>query len=224
MKAVITGGVKGLGKAFAEFLLNKGYTVYAIYHTSLDEAYDLEMKYDNVRCIKCDIRNESEVEQLFFNIDDIDLVINNASIAIDNELKDKTGKEFLNVLNTNVVGTFLVSKYALSKLSKKGIIINISSNNSLDNYNPISMDYDVSKCGVNMLTKEFALLTDKKVLCYAPGWINTDAVKEMNPKYVEKEMKKVNQLKIIEPSALVENILTRCNNDESGSIIEIKEV
>lgn len=224
MVAVVTGGCKGLGEYFTKYLLSLGYKVYALYNKSIDEAYLLEKEYDNLRCIKCDIRDENAVDNTFFNIDKIDILINNAGISLDNDYREKTGKEFLSVLETNVVGTFLVTKYAIPKMSENGIIINISSNNSLDNYNPISMDYDASKSSVNMLTKDFSLVTDKKIVAYAPGWIRTSEVMKMNPEFLKTEMSKVNQKKIIDPEELVKYIIEDVDKRDSGSIVEVKEL
>lgn len=225
MIAVVTGGCSGLGKHFTEYLLTIGYKVYALYNSSVDEALELESAYDNVRCIKCDIRKEEEIEKVLFNIDNIDLLINNAGIAKDNEYINKSKKEFMSVLETNVVGTFLVIKYAMNKLNNKGIIINISSNNAIDNYSALSMDYDASKAGVNMLTKDFAtIMGDKKIISICPGWINTDAIQEMNQEYLELEMKKVKQNKLIEPEELVKYVIDKMSSFNNGEIIEIKEL
>lgn len=225
MKALVTGGCKGLGKSFTIELLKRGYQVYALYNTSVDSALALENEYDNVRCIKCDIRKEHEVESILFNIDDIDLIINNAAIAMDNEYQEKTGKEFLSVLETNVVGTFLVTKYGIPKMSCNGVIINISSNNTFGNNSPLSMDYDASKAGVNMLTINFSeVLKDIKVLAYAPGWIDTEEVRKANPEFVKNEMQKSNQSKLINPDELVKYIIEDIQMRNTGEIIEIKEV
>lgn len=225
MIAVVTGGCSGLGKCFTEYLLGIGYKVYALYNSSIDSALELETLYDNVRCIKCDIRKEEEVEKVLFNIDDIDLLINNAGIAKDNEYENKSKKEFMSVLETNVVGTFLVIKYAMSKLNKKGIIINISSNNAIDNYSPLSMDYDASKAGVNMLTKDFArIMNNQKIISICPGWIKTDSIKEMNQDYLDKEMKSVGQNKLIDPNELAKYVVDKMDDFENGDIIEIKEL
>lgn len=230
MRALVTGGCRGLGETFTHELIKRGYTVYAVYNKSVSKALDLEDEYtDKIKCIKCDIKDEKEVESLFFNIDDIDLLINNAAISHDNNLIDKSKKEFMSVLETNLVGNFLVTKEALSKLNNDGIIINISSNNALDNFNPVSMDYDASKAGVNILTKDFnevlkSLNKNQKIVSICPGWINTESVKRMNPDYLKMEMKKSNQDKILEPNELVSYILDNVMNYNSGDIIEIKEV
>lgn len=225
MKIVITGGCKGLGLSFSKFLANEKNTVYSLYNTSQENAKVLERDYSNIKTIKCDIRNEKDIEGLLTKIDDIDILINNASIAIDNEYYNKSKEEFMNVLETNVVGTFLMTKHLSKRINNGGGIINISSNNTLGNNSVLSMDYDASKAGINMLTKDFALALDNiKVLAYAPGWIDTDAIREMNPLYLEEEMKKVNQSKLIDPDELARYIMNDYKNHNTGSIIEVKEL
>ena len=145
-------------------------------------------------------------------------------VSKDEDIYEKSGKDFLSVLETNVVGTFLVTKYALPKMSEKGVIINISSNNSLDNFNPISIDYDASKAGVNMLTKDFAVVTDRKVVAYAPGWISTSEVINMNQDFLRVEMEKVGQEKLIDPEDLVKYIISDVEKRESGEIVEVKNL
>lgn len=226
MIAVVTGGCSGLGLCFSKYLASIGYKVYALYNSSVDNALELESEYDNIRCIKCDIRNELEVENTFFNIDNIDLLINNAAISKDNDYKNKTKKEFMSVLETNLVGTFLVIKNAIDKLNKNGIIINISSNNALSAYKPYSIDYDASKAGVNMLTLDFGSVVDnsKKVISICPGWINTDSINNMNQAYLKECLKEDKQSKLIEPDDLVKYIISNLDKFNNKDIIEIKEL
>ena len=75
MKVVITGGCSGLGLEFTKYMASLGHTVYALYNRSVDNALMLEQDFDNVRSIKCDIRNEEEVDKVLFNIGDIDIII-----------------------------------------------------------------------------------------------------------------------------------------------------
>lgn len=222
MKAVVSGGCSGLGLYFTQELLKRGYKVYALYHKSVDNAFELEEKYDNVKCIKCDISNEKEVENLFFNLDNVDLIINNAGIALDNDYRTKTKHEFMKVLEVNLVGTFLMIKYGLDNL-KKGTIINISSNNSLGKNNELSMDYDASKCGINSLTKNFKNVTSNKVVSICPGWLKTKAVEEMNPVYLKECLEKDSQKELLDPATLVNTILDNIDNFKSGDIIEMSE-
>ncbi len=226
MVAVVTGGCHGLGKSFTEYLLKLGYKVYALYYTSVDEALSLENTYDNLRCIKCDVRDENMVENTLFNIGNIDVLINNAGIACDNNYTDKSLDEFMGVIKTNLGGTYVMIKHSINKLNEKGIIINISSNNAIDNYNPISMDYDASKAGINILTKDFSLVLDglnrhQKIVSICPGWIATESVKGSDPKYINEEMKRVNQRLLLEPLELAKYIVDNKDNFDNGEIREI---
>lgn len=229
MKVVITGGCKGLGLAFTRFFAERGDLVYAFYNKSIDAALELENEYTNVRSIKCDIRSEENVDNVFFNISEIDILINNAGIARDNYYKDKSKKEFMSILETNVVGTFLVTKYAFDNMKDGGVIINISSDNTIDAYTSLSMDYDASKAGVNMLTKDFSLLAleekrNVKIIGIAPGWIDTDEVMKMNEEYLNQQLSMHGQKKLIKKEELVKCIFANIKNYKNGDIIEIKNL
>lgn len=218
MKAIVTGGCRGLGYAFTKYLASLGYTVYALYNTTkLKEE-------ENIIPLHCDISNEMEIIDVLNKIGPIDLLINNAALSLDNEYQDKTKEEFMKVLEVNVVGTFLMIKHSIKHLTKEGTIINISSNNTLGNNSPLSMDYDASKAGINMITKNFSEILPQKVVAICPGWINTEAVQEMNPKYLKEEMAKVNQKELINPNSLVKKILSELDTYQTGDIIEIKEL
>lgn len=224
MVALVTGGCSGLGASFTKELLNRGYKVYALYNSSDEAASKMMNEYSRLECIKCDIRDEENVSKIISKIEKIDLVINNAGIAIDNDFNDKTYNEFMEVMSVNVGGMFNIIKYASRKMND-GVIINISSDNSLGNHTRLSIDYDCSKAAVNMLTVNFGdNLDNVKVVAYAPGWINTPSVKEMNPKYLASELARVKQEKLIEPDELVKVILDDVKFQNSGSVIPISEV
>lgn len=224
MVALVTGGCSGLGASFTKELLNRGYKVYALYNSSDEAASKMMNEYSRLECIKCDIRDEVVVSKIISKMGKIDLVINNAGIAIDNDFNDKTYNEFMEVMSVNVGGMFNIIKYASRKMND-GVIINISSDNSLGNHTRLSIDYDCSKAAVNMLTVNFGdNLDNVKVVAYAPGWINTSSVKEMNPKYLASELARVKQEKLIEPDELVKVILDDVKFQNSGSVIPISEV
>lgn len=231
MKAVVTGGCRGLGLAFTLELLNRGYEVVATYLTSEKEAFALESEYPNLKCIKCDVSNQESVCNLFsrWASADVDLVIHNAAIAKDNYFDSKSLEEFMEVVSVNLGGTFIVDRFATKVLARGGIIVNISSNNTLGYHNPISMDYDASKAGVNMLTKDFAIALkdldlDQKIIAIAPGWINTEAIKEADPTYIASELIRGEQKELLDPRSLAHEIIDNISHYKSGDIIEIKEV
>ena len=202
--ALITGASRGIGSAIALELAKENFNIVINYNTSKSEAERLketiQEKY-NVKVIICkaDISNEEEIlkmiEEIKAQFKKIDVLVNNAGICLDNEIQNKTKEEFLKVIEVNLIGTFLMSKHIglIMKEQKYGKIINISSNNAINNNSPISMDYDASKAGIISLTHNFALLLKPyvNVNAIAPGWINTEPVLEMNPNTILEEKKKI---------------------------------
>ena len=116
----------------------------------------------------------------------IDILVNNAGICNDMILDFKTYDDFKKVIDVNLNGTFLVTKY-ISKLMKSGSIVNISSTNGIDTYYPESIDYDASKAGVISLTHNFAKTFAPKIRVNAicPGWVETDQNKELSIKQIK---------------------------------------
>ena len=229
---LITGGSSGLGKSTAELFAKKGYNIIISYNTHKKEAEalkeELEKKYNiKVLSIKVDITKEEEIQQMIKEITDkfntIDVLVNNAGIAIDTTFEDKTKEIFQKTLEVNLVGTFLVSKY-VSKIMKKGSIINISSTNGIDSYYPFSMDYDASKAGINLLTKNLAieLAPNIRVNAIAPGWINTPMNKDLSKEFKEEEIKKITLQRFAEPEEIANIIYFLATEEASyinGSII-----
>lgn len=231
MKALVTGGCKGLGLAFTRELLRRGYEVTATYLTSEDEAKKMAKDYANLECLKCDVRDELSVSSLFSrdNATCFDLVIHNAAIAMDNPWELKSLDEFMEVIRVNLGGTFVLDRLAIKALAPGGVIINISSNNTLGYHNPLSMDYDASKAGVNMLTKDFAIVLEdlgfaQKIVAIAPGWINTEAIRQADPTYIAEELIKGDQKTLLDPDDLAREIIDNIPTYKSGDIVEIKEV
>ena len=192
---LVTGSSRGIGSAIVEEFAKHSYDVIINYNKSKEEAEKLasfikERYQVNCYLFKCDVKNEDEVEKLYLGIKDkighIDVLVNNAGIALDNNYEDKTAEEFMQVISVNLLGTFLVTKY-MSKLMDKGSIINISSNSAINDNYVESMDYDASKAGIISLTHNFAkaLAPNIRVNAVAPGWIKTDMNKDISPIFKE---------------------------------------
>ena len=202
--ALVTGSNRGIGAACIEEFAKAGVNVVINYCHHKEEAESLAQEINDnykveVLTIKCDVSKEEEVEEMVNIIMDkfggIDVLVNNAGVARDSLLMDKSVKEFKRVLDVNLLGTYLVSKY-VSKImmsQKKGKIINISSTNALDTFYPESCDYDASKAGVISLThnlaREFAPFIN--VNCVCPGWVNTSMNKDLSLEQINKEKKKI---------------------------------
>ena len=222
---LVTGGSQGLGASIVRIFAKNKYNVIIGYNTNKEQAKllckEMNDKYD-VKCIvkKIDITRETNVKELF-NSYNIDILINNASISKDDYIEDKSINDFLEVIKVNLGGTFLMCKYAKDVSS----IVNISSKDGIDTYNPISLDYSASKAGIINLSKNLSLLyKDKKVLCIAPGWINTENVLNMNPNYLKEELNRIGQKELLDKEYVANRIFNITMSDiNSGSVVVIDE-
>lgn len=189
----VTGSAKGIGAACIKKFALEGYNVVIHYRSSETSARKLENwikenTNSKTLLLKSDIQNEEEVKKMVTKIIDafghIDVLVNNAALEINSEFEEKNAQNFLKVLNTNLVGTFLVSKYVSKWMLEKktGKIINITSNNAINQYDPSTLEYDASKAGMISLTHNLALQLAPyiNVNAVAPGWVMTEKVKELN--------------------------------------------
>jgi 3-oxoacyl-[acyl-carrier protein] reductase len=217
--AIITGSSKGLGAATAEHFAKNNYNVVINYVSSEDKAKEVEEKIKskyNVETllIKADISKEEDVLKLLNETknkwDRIDVLVNNAGIAIDTTLEDKTVDNFKKILDVNLIGTFLCCKHIGTYMKEQGYgsIVNISSTNGIDSFYPYSMDYDASKAGVISLTHNFALeyAGTVRVNTIAPGWINTEMNKELGEEYEKEESKHIILGRFAEPEEIAEAV------------------
>ena len=201
---LVTGAGTGIGAATAIMFAKNGYDVIIHYNKSYEEALKVDeecKKYGiDTLLVKADIANEIEIKEMIDKIlikySKIDVLINNAGIAIDTLFSDKTKENFMKTLEVNLVGTFLVSKYVSEIMlkNKYGRIINISSTNGIDKYFPMCLDYDASKAGIISLTHNLALQLKPyiNVNCIAPGWIGTEnELKDVDLEYIKSEEEKI---------------------------------
>ncbi len=202
--ALITGSNRGIGKACALEFAKAGGDVVINYCHHEEEAKEvqkyIEENYD-VECmiIGCDISVEDEVETMVNEIIDrfgtIDILVNNASVCRDSLFLDKSVKAFKRILDVNLIGTYLCSKYVGKVMLEKkcGRIINIASTNAIDTYYPESCDYDASKAGVISLTHNMAREFAPNILvnCVCPGWVKTDMSKGLSIEQINEERKSI---------------------------------
>ena len=222
---LVTGASSSLGSEIAKIFANNSYNIILGYHTNELKVIKLMNEImDNygvsVKVEKIDITDEECVKNLFSKYD-IEILINNAALSCDNYIEDKSYIEFMKVVSVNLGGTYLMCKYADSTK----YIINISSRDGIDTYNPISLDYSTSKAGIINLSKNLSLYyKDKKIYCVCPGWIDTDSVLNMNPEYLKLEMERIGQKVLLNKEMVAYKIYSLINsNIESGSVVIIDE-
>ena len=227
---LITGASRGIGRSTAIKYAQNNYNVVINYNNSYDKARELAdylvSTYGiEVMIVKADISNEVEVKDMVdkviskFGI--IDVLVNNASIAIDSDFICKDSNSFNEILNTNLVGTFLVSKEVSKymKDNRSGVIINVSSTNGIDSMYVESLEYDASKAGVISLTHNLAeyLKPYVRVNCVCPGWVNTDMNKDLDSSYIEEENKRIMLNRFAEPEEIA-NVIYFLATDEASYI------
>lgn len=223
---LVTGSSRGIGKAIVEDFAQKGYNVVINYIKENEEAEklkkELEKKYKiKALCIKADVSNENEVKDMIRAIinefEKIDVLVNNAGVAIDKEFEDRTVEDWKKTLNVNLIGPFIVSKYVGHEMekNKSGKIINISSTNGINTFFPTSIDYDASKAGLINLTHNLAIQFAPyiNVNCVAPGWVNTDMNKELPKELIEEETNKIYKKRFAEPSEIAKVVTFLASND-----------
>jgi len=181
---LVTGASQGLGKQFAELLCAKGARVALAARqvakiTSLKE--ELEAKGGIAYAVEMDVLDQQSisdcVEVVEHEMGSIDVLVNNAGVAINKFFLDVTEEEYDSVLGTNLKGCFFCAQAVAKKMAnrKSGSIINIS---SVLGTRPIGTltTYCASKAGLNQLTATMALELARsgvRVNAIAPGYIET---------------------------------------------------
>ena len=213
---LITGASKGLGAAIARTFAQNNHNIILNYNNSKEEALKLtrELEQYNVEIlpIKADITKEEEIKNMvkksIEKFKKVDILINNAAIAIDTIFEEKNKENFKKILDTNLIGPFLLSKYVGENMlkEKQGCIINISSTNGIDTYYEYGLDYDASKAGLISLTHNLALHYAPyiRVNCIASGWINTEMNKNMDEQYRKKKEEKILLKRFAQPEEIAE--------------------
>jgi NAD(P)-dependent dehydrogenase (short-subunit alcohol dehydrogenase family) len=198
--AIVTGGCSGIGSSIAELFAREGAQV-MIGDIREDKRTLARINANGgtVSFIQTDVRKNLDVQTLvdkaIANYGTIDIVCNDAGIELIRPLIQTTEEEWNNVLDTNLKGMFLVSKFALPHLikKKKGSIINIASQLGLVGLERWAA-YCASKGGVIMLTKAMAVEYGTygiRVNCICPGAIETPMMErelglEKNPEEAKK--------------------------------------
>lgn len=199
--AVITGGTSGFGLAIAELFVREAATVVITGRRKEKGADAVEnikkMAGTDVRFIQCDVTNENGVKNLAETVIEIhkriEILVNNAGIAIRKNFEDTTEKEWDEVMNTNLKGPFFCCKHIIPLMVKKGggSVINISSHVSLIGKGDVPV-YSASKGGLTTLTRSLALRYAKhniRVNCICPGTIITDMNRDVIEKALDPEKK-----------------------------------
>ena len=229
---IITGGAKGIGKAIAFELLKEKCKVIILDIDKIEGRKLQNDLNDMIEFINIDISKEEQVKEacdyIISKYKKIDILINNAAKQTENEFFKMSVKEFREIIDTNLVGTFICSSIFGKSMKRGNKIINMLS----VHYNKPRKNkyhYDASKAGIAMLTQEMALeLADKGITvngisygaCNTPmnsNWIDNEDI-------VNNTLNKIPLKWIAEPEEIARFtivILKEFSDYATGSIFNI---
>jgi 3-oxoacyl-[acyl-carrier protein] reductase len=184
--AMVTGGLRGIGQAIALAMAGEGAEI-LIAGQSMDRAAQTEQEIRALgrRCVtlQADVSDEEAVRRMIATtvqrFGGLDILVNNAAIALFKPIEELTPAEFSRVLDVNVKGPWLCAKYAFPELKRRrGTVINITS--ASGHYGGASAGgsaYDASKAGLRQMTCSLAAEFGPygiRVNAIAPGVIVTE--------------------------------------------------
>ncbi len=185
-KVLVTGGIRGIGRAIALAFLEKGYRVCVTY--SKDEESAKKAQAEGLEVYKTDVANEKEVVNLFQRIGAVDILVNNAGISLVKQIQDVRYEEYERLFSVNVGGTIVCSREAAKGMIDKqsGLIVNISSvwgevGGSCESV------YSASKAAIIGFTKALAKelgWSGVRVNCISPGVIDTPMNARFSPEEI----------------------------------------
>lgn len=194
---IVTGGTRGIGRAIAEAFLRGGARVVATH--SGNQAAAAKMLADCAGCKErlstCgfDVGSYRQAEEFFrgydADFDTLDILVNNAGIRLDAVVGMMPEEDWRRVLETNLTGTFNMSKLAVMRMSRRryGRIISITSPSGELGFEG-QANYAASKAGQVAFTRSLSKEVAKRkitVNCVSPGFISTDLISDLPPEQVE---------------------------------------
>lgn len=194
---LITGANRGIGLGLVQHYLKSGWQVIATARAPKNsiELQKLETEHGSqLVSVKLDVTSEQSIADLVKEIEDLrlDIVINNAGIAIEENLGQWTSLAFSSCLNVNVTGPALLAQAVVPLMKTGSRLINMSSGlgSLAEKVNPEGgMDiYAMSKAALNMLTSRLAAKLKSRgitVISISPGWVKTDMGGDEAPVLVE---------------------------------------
>lgn len=187
LSAIVTGGASGIGLAVAERLLGDGWPV-AVIDANAEALAEAEDRFagESAVFLSVDVTDEDEVAQAFDEAADalgpVGALVNSAGIARDASFEQTSAELLREILDVNLVGSFIASRAALERMGETLAIVNIGSVSGL-RANRGRTAYGASKAGVKLMTEVMALeLASRgvRVNCVAPGPIETPMITRLH--------------------------------------------
>lgn len=189
---LVTGGSRGIGAGIARTLATAGARVAITFSSRPDAAEEVlkGLPGHNHLSLQLDIANEDSVhrciDQLMSTFERLDGVVNNAGVTRDQLLLRMKTEDFDQVINTNLRGTYLITRNVMKPMIKArgGSIVNITSVIGHSG-NAGQANYAASKAGTEGFTRSVAQEVASRGIrlnCVAPGFIVTDMTGALDDK------------------------------------------
>jgi len=232
--AIVTGGSRGIGRALVLMLAQEGADVAFTYAKSVQEAESLSSEIKKlgrkVLALQMDVADFDKAKELVEKVKEslgsLDILVNNAGIIRDKALMMMTKDDWREVIDTNLNGTFNVTRNAIVTFlkQKSGSIVNITSVSGVAGMSR-QTNYAASKAGIIGFTKSLAKEVapyNIRVNAVAPGFIETDMISGLKDEFKEGLKKKIplSRLGRVEDvSAAVKFLLSDAANFITGQTI-----
>ena len=185
--AVVTGGNRGLGRAFAYALAEAGATVAIAARdseASTRVVADLQRVCPGALSVPTDVTSRADVQEMLRTVTErlgpVDILVNNAGTCVHRPALQVTGEEWTRVVSTNLDGVWNCCQIVGTQMVQrgKGVIVNIGSISGMVVNRPQWQPaYNASKAAVHQLTKSLAAEWaphNVRVNAIAPGYVRTD--------------------------------------------------
>lgn len=186
MKSVLITGATGvIGEAIAKEFHKNGYKLYLHYNTNIKKAKELSDKYKNSTLIQFNISNKNSIKKALMDLN-VDVLVNGAGIIKDSHIYWMSDEDWDSVINTNLNGTYYVTKTILASMvkNKNGSIVNIASVSGIVG-NAGQANYSATKGAIIAFTKTLCIDLARfniRVNAVAPGIINSEMTKDFDEK------------------------------------------
>ncbi|MCU7825047.1 3-oxoacyl-ACP reductase FabG [Kitasatospora sp. DSM 101779] len=232
--ALVTGGSRGIGRAVVLRLVNDGFDVAFCYQRGSEAASDLEKVAaelgGRVSHRQVNVADAAQVREWVLDVENslgpIDVVVTSAGIVRDGPLVMMPDKDWQDVIDVNLNGTYNVCRAAVFGMLKRksGCIVNISSVAGVHG-NSTQANYSASKAGIIGFTKALSKEVGRymvRVNAVAPGYIETDMVAGISDKLRSKAVAGVSLGRMGQPDEVADAVSYLVTADYvTGSVLQI---
>ena len=190
---IVTGGGRGIGQATAEKFIGESATVIIADFDEATGTATAEYLGDQCSFVKTDVSQSESVKSLIKRVKadhgSIDVIVNNAGILQDQTLEKMDEEEFDKVIQVNMRGVYLCTKYAAEVMREQGSGVILNATSVVARFGNFGQtNYVAAKAGLEGMTKVWARDLGKhgiRVNAVAPGFIQTDMIAGMPEKIIK---------------------------------------